>query len=1104
MKYRSLNKSSGWATRVRNGAVVRGQVGRTRNSSLSTRRAREVDFIEALETRIAPAVITAMWIGGDGNWDDPSHWDIGVVPNNGGGNTYHAVINVPGDAMISINGSFTLDSIVNHEALWLRSGSMFNLAGSNSINEGLIQLQYSPGSTRLTLGGTFTNDGTIRTEQTHGYGHLIGEIYLNADTLIDGSGVIEMAAGSTPVINGAADTELTLGADQTLHGQGNINVPVINHGTISADIYGTTLEITQPLENQGRFEAWTGGTLHSMQAVTFKGTGHFNGDADGLILLSGDLLSTGTLGGGPGTQANVRIEGSTDPLTPRLIEVVGRELGYTPEGFQENNLFAPLTLTTGYYQLVNNADDVAGDEAIYIGTLNVPTDATLDLNGQHIHVRNGLLDGTIIGDTTPPTSAVQTLPDYWLGTDLTVRWTGEDADGGTGLACFDIYASTDEGPFQLWLDHTSAMSAVYPALDGHHYDFYSIARDNIGRTEDEPDTADTGSNIHVLAITSSPQTNAIEDTLFNYAAVSDSSGLADITLTWSLLNPPAGLGISPANGVVSGLFDNTYVGDHEVTVRVVDNQGHHAEQSFTLSVENTPGVFLNQTATPAQLGNAYTFDLNSTDEGHGAVTYNIVSGPTWLTIDPASGVLGGKPGTHDLGAPSVTVGVDDGHGGTDTKTFTLAVQGQHLVLDPALKQTKAVFTDANGDAVTAILTGKTGRVHLYRSIAPDGNGQYLNTTAGDLYAIELDGTGLTNSLTLTAKANAKLHLGDGFSTFGSLAGAGSLAKLNAAKFDIVGAGVNLSGNTIASSTLHDVKNGADITLGGAQALKGVSFTAQKIETGSKLTFGSPLKLLKAVEWTNGQLTAPKATTIQVTRALDANLTLVGALSLLKAGTWSGALSAASLGKVSVFGDASADLELTNPLAKQTLGSASIGGSLMGAYWSITGATGVITVAHDLDSATLDLQAKVAAITVKGRARDSLVRSAGDITKLTLGVSEHSDFGAGIALNELQSSRHAGDGSGPLTATIKSFTVSGLKVPKGQSIPRFFSDSFVSAQIGTMSVHNWDGLGGLWAPTGGIKKIMHHDTVQKDKEHNWVFPEPPKQVSGQPELFVHIL
>ena len=45
---------------------------------------------------------------------------------------------------------------------------------------------------------------------------------------------------------------------------------------------------------------------------------------------------------------------------------------------------------------------------------------------------------------------------------------------------------------------------------------------------------------------------------------------------------------------------------------------------------------------------------------------------------------------------------------------------------------------------------------------------------------------------------------------------------------------------------------------------------------------------------------------------------------------------------------------------------------------------------------------------------------------------------------------------------------------------------------------------LWAPTGAIKKITHHDTALKDAEHNWVFPEPSRQVSGQPELFVHLL
>ncbi len=38
--------------------------------------------IERPESRISPAVIVATWIGGDGNWSDPSKWNIGLVPNN--------------------------------------------------------------------------------------------------------------------------------------------------------------------------------------------------------------------------------------------------------------------------------------------------------------------------------------------------------------------------------------------------------------------------------------------------------------------------------------------------------------------------------------------------------------------------------------------------------------------------------------------------------------------------------------------------------------------------------------------------------------------------------------------------------------------------------------------------------------------------------------------------------------------------------------------------------------------------------------------------------------------------------------------------------------
>jgi len=778
----------------------------------------------------------------------------------------------------------------------------------------------------------------------------------------------------------------------------------------------------------------------------------------------------------------VRIDGTGDPLEPRLFEVQGADLGFTSAGFTQNPVLDLLTLNTAFVRLVDNTNDAPGTDALYIDTLVVPSGSTLDLNGSRIYVRNADIQGTLIGDLGAPESHVVPLPTVWLGTTVPLVWTGTDDVGGSGVAAFDVFVSRDSEPFQLWLDDTAETSSNFTAEEGHTYAFFTVARDNIGYVEATPQVPDTTAEVRVLAITTAMLDGATEDASYGFTMQSNGDGIADVPLTWTLTAGPAALTIGAASGALGGILDNTVVGDHTVTVRVDDNQGHYATQTFTLSVENTPGLFTNQTATPAQLGNAYTFDLNSTDEGHGAVTYSIVSGPAWLTIVPASGVLGGKPGTHDLGAPSVTVGVDDGHGGTDTKTFTLAVQGQHLVLDPALKSSKAIYTDANGDAVTAILTGKTGRVHLYRSVMPDGSGQYLNTTAGDLYAIELDGTGLTNSLTLTAKANKKLHLGDGFSAFGSLAGAGSLVKLSVAKFDVVGAGVSLPGNTIVSSTLHDVKNGADITLGGAQALKGVSFTAHDIEDGSTFAFGSPLKLFKATEWTGGTLSATSSSSVMIAGNLDAALSFSGPVKLLKAGSFSGgSIRATTLGSLSIGHDANFDLTLTDALAKTTLGAAKVGGDLLNSVWDVAG--------------------KIASITVARTIGDTVIRSGSDITKLSMGASDGSVFGAGVDLAMLITNGHAT--SAP-SGTIKTFSVNGWKLAKTVPIPRFMIDTQVSAKIGTMSVHNWDGLGGLWAPTGGIKKIMHHDTVQKDKEHNWVFPEPPKQVSAQPELFVHIL
>jgi len=985
---------------------------------------------------------------------------------------------------------------VNHDSA--------TLSGSVHLAAGELDLLGSFGApVYLTLGGgTWTNDGIIKLVSDNNAPSR-AQIILGSNVTLDGAGELRLV--NTPLVSGAPGTELTIGAGQTVHGFGYIAVPTVrNAGRICVDATGDTLVVQSDVINSGELVAIGGiyGRALVMNGhVTLTGDGTLGGDAMGLITFAHDI--TGDTSGGVRVEGapNVRFDGPSSAGAPQWIELMDRDLGFTPAGFAGAYGYRAIDLNGGaYLKLQDAADNATGAEALYIDTLTVPGGTTIDVTGQHIYVRTANLWGTVVGDAGAPVSSVTALPANWLGSDLNVQWSGLDDAGGTGLAAFDIFVSDNGGAFTLWLDDTTATSAQFAAEDGHTYAFYSVARDNLGFVEVAPAIADTTTEIHFLAITSAPVGAVNEDASYGYDAASNADALAGAGLVWSLVNPPAQLTIDAATGAVSGLFDNAAVGDHALTLRVDDNQGHHATQSFTLHVANVAGTFVAPTPAAAQLGQPFTLDLDSTDEGHGAVTYSIVSAPAWLNVNAATGVLSGTPAHRaDLGAPNVTMRVDDGHGGTDETTFALNVAGQVITLDPALRQTRATFTDADGDLVTVSLTGKTGRVHLLRSL---GSGA-TNTTAGDLFGIELDGTGLANALTFTVKPNKAAHAGDGHSTIGEVIGSGSLGALKAGALHLIG-DVSLPGGTIAALTLHDVKNGADVTLGGAQAPKGVSFTAQTIEAGSALAFGSPLATFKVLDWAAGTLTAPSAGSLLATNGFDANVTLGGALKLLKANTWSGALMAASAAKLSIAGDANADLTLTDPLAKLALGSATVGGSLTGAYWEVAGAAGSITVARDLDSATLDLQAKVAAITVRGTARDSLVRSGGDIAKITLGASERSDFGAGIALAELQSSRHAGDASGPPTAKINTFTVSGLKVAKGAPVPRFFSDSNVSAKLGTMSLHNWDGVSGVWAPTGMIKKITHHDTALKDAEHNWVYPEPARQVSGQPELFVHLL
>jgi uncharacterized repeat protein (TIGR01451 family) len=88
-------------------------------------------------------------------------------------------------------------------------------------------------------------------------------------------------------------------------------------------------------------------------------------------------------------------------------------------------------------------------------------------------------------DSVYPTSSVNPLPATTSTASFTVSWSGSDP-AGAGIATYDIYSATDNGPYTVWQSGTAATSATFDGALGHTYSFYSMATDNAGKRQQTP------------------------------------------------------------------------------------------------------------------------------------------------------------------------------------------------------------------------------------------------------------------------------------------------------------------------------------------------------------------------------------------------------------------------------------------------------------------------------------------------------------------------------------------------------------------------------------------------------------------------------------------
>src|ERR1017187_1888391 len=293
----------------------------------------------------AVTAATVSWVGGSGDWTNTANWSTGALP----GTNDDVVISPAATITVTHSaGTHFVKSIQSRNEFVLSGGLLAvttTLVASNTftLSGGTLQsatVVTADGATLLAIGGTLdgvtlnanavvqagnacssvtltvtnglTLNGTLTLQRTANNSNTDGSGYLSfmGGQTLGGTGQVVFGdTGGDPYgCNGALYLQstsgtLTIGPGITIHGQrgyvGNASLPLINQGTISADVAGATITINgQPFANQGVLQS-AGGTLN-LACTMSPGTMGTIQNLGGNVFFSGvlnNVAQTFTVGG---------------------------------------------------------------------------------------------------------------------------------------------------------------------------------------------------------------------------------------------------------------------------------------------------------------------------------------------------------------------------------------------------------------------------------------------------------------------------------------------------------------------------------------------------------------------------------------------------------------------------------------------------------------------------------------------------------------------------------------------------------------------------------------------------------------------------------------
>lgn len=276
---------------------------------------------------------------------------------------------------------------------------------------------------------------------------------------------------------------------------------------------------------------------------------------------------------------------------------------------------------------------------------------------------------TNASDITPPTSQMTALPPV-SPRDFNVTWSG--SDDITGVAYYDLYASTNGGPFGLAAARQTSGGTVFHGQPGASYSFFTVATDSAGNSE-APAVTPKAQTTVTTAVNLPPVISGFSNRSINEGDVftatptaTDPDGASQI-LSFSLVSGPAGALVNSTDGSVYWPTTESQGGQvYPFKVAVTDNglPSLSATQSFSITVVevNNAPVITSSPVINVNEDTALSAVLTATDTDLPAqlLTWQIVFGAPPGMILNSAGLLLWTPSEAD--GPTnriVTVRVSD-------------------------------------------------------------------------------------------------------------------------------------------------------------------------------------------------------------------------------------------------------------------------------------------------------------------------------------------------------------------------------------------------------------------------------------------------------------